>query len=177
MAAGLLLFALLNLFAAPGATAPAVLYVSPDGDDTWTGRLSTPQADLTDGPLASILGARNALRRLGGVEAIVYLRAGTYRMREPLRLTLADNGSGGAAVTYAAYPGEKPVLSGGRRIGRWRRGEDGVWKAQIPSVANGRWHFNQLFVNGRRRTRARTPNEGYRSGCPGPLHRSEQRGG
>ncbi len=161
MVPGLLLFTLLNLFAGPCATAPAVLYVSPDGDDTWTGRLSTPRGDLTDGPLASIEGARNALRRLGGVEAVVYLRTGTYRLRRPFRLTVDDNGRGGAAVTYAAYPGERPVLSGGRRIGRWRRGEDGVWRARIPSVANGRWRFNQLFVNGRRRTRARTPNEGY----------------
>jgi len=28
-------------------------------------------------------------------------------------------------------------------------------------VESGRWYFRQLFVNGRRRTRARTPNNGY----------------
>ena len=36
-----------------------------------------------------------------------------------------------------------------------------MWTARIPEVAAGSWYFEQLWVNGRRATRARTPNEFY----------------
>ena len=32
---------------------------------------------------------------------------------------------------------------------------------RIPEVAAGQWYFEQLFVNGRRAVRARTPNKFY----------------
>ncbi len=38
------------------------LYVAPDGNDAWSGRLARPNADRTDGPLASLQGARDAIR-------------------------------------------------------------------------------------------------------------------
>jgi hypothetical protein len=34
-----------------------------------------------------------------------------------------------------------------------------VWVAKAPDVAAGKWYFEQLFVNGRRAARARTPNK------------------
>jgi parallel beta-helix repeat protein len=33
--------------------------------------------------------------------------------------------------------------------------------AAVPDVKNGQWYFHQLFVNGIRRTRARSPNKGF----------------
>ena len=78
-------------------------------------------------------------------------------MDEPFVLLPQDS-----AVTYAAYPGEKPILSGGRIIGNWEPGPGGkIWSANIPDVAEGKWYFQQLFINGRRCVRARTPNDGY----------------
>jgi hypothetical protein len=152
---------LLGALAAGAAHAALTLYVAPNGSDAWTGRVAAPNAAGTDGPLASILGARDMIRTLraggaaeGGVTVLV--RGGTYRMAAPLVLEPRDSGEAGAPVVYGAYPGEKPVLSGGEVIGGWERGEGGVWRAQVP----GR-EFQQLFVNGQRRTRARTPNEGY----------------
>ena len=38
------------------------LYVAPDGNDAWSGRLARPNAGRTDGPLASLQGARDAIR-------------------------------------------------------------------------------------------------------------------
>ncbi|HID21787.1 MAG TPA: right-handed parallel beta-helix repeat-containing protein, partial [Planctomycetaceae bacterium] len=64
-------------------------------------------------------------------------------------------------ITYQAEPGARPVFTGGRVIRGWTRRPDGVWTARIPDVAAGRWYFEQLFVNGRRATRARTPNKFY----------------
>jgi hypothetical protein len=52
------------------------------------------------------------------------------------------------------------VLSGGQVIvGLAQRGP--LWEVTIPEVKNGQWYFCQLFVNGQRRQRARSPNNGY----------------
>ena len=37
-------------------------------------------------------------------------------------------------------------------------GADGVWSVDVPEVAAGRWYFEQLWIDGRRATRARSPN-------------------
>ncbi len=143
----------------------AEVYVSPDGDDSWNGRLPAPDGK-GGGPFATLRRARDALRRLtaDGRRAgpvTVLLRGGTYRLTEPLVLEPKDSGTQDAPVTYAAYPGERPVVSGGRRITGWKAGGDGAWQVRLPQVKAGRWRFRQLFVDGHRRPRARMPNEGW----------------
>jgi hypothetical protein len=51
---------LLSVFAAASAE---TLYVTPDGKDQWSGKIARPNADGTDGPLASLQGARSASSR------------------------------------------------------------------------------------------------------------------
>jgi len=81
-------------------------------------------------------------------------------LTETLELTPADSGSEGHPITYAAFGDELPVISGGVAITGWRAHEGGLWVADVPWVrASGR-PFHQLFVNGVRRPRARTPNDG-----------------
>ena len=45
------------------AAGDVTLYAAPDGNDAWSGRLERPNADGTDGPVASLAGARDAVRR------------------------------------------------------------------------------------------------------------------
>src|SRR5687767_5487880 len=45
----------------------------------------------------------------------VILRGGTHRITEPLVLTPSNSG-----LTIEGFPGEQPILSGGRRIEGWR---------------------------------------------------------
>ncbi|HOD80841.1 MAG: hypothetical protein BWX88_01311 [Planctomycetes bacterium ADurb.Bin126] len=146
------------------AVEPVTLYVSPSGNDAWSGRLAQPSADKTDGPLASVQAARDAARRFRaaapGAGVTILLAGGTYRLGEPLVLEPADSGTAEAPTVIAAAPGQSPVLSGGQVIRGWTKGEGGVWTAACP-WAVGDKAFKQLWVNGRRRTRARTPNEGY----------------
>lgn len=40
------------------------LSVSPAGNDNWSGKLSAPNKDKTDGPLASIAASRDRIRSL-----------------------------------------------------------------------------------------------------------------
>src|SRR6185369_10105417 len=35
---------------------------------------------------------------------------------------------------------------------------DAIWTTELPAVKAGPWYFRQLFINGKRATRARTPN-------------------
>ncbi len=142
------------------------LHVSPDGNDAWSGRLQRPNRDRTDGPVATLQGARDAVRRLkhpSSLPASVHVQVadGTYSLTEPVVFTPEDSGLTNAPVIYQAVPGAKPAFSGGRRITGWKEGTDGIWSAQLPEVASGKWYFEQLFVNGVRAVRARTPNAFY----------------
>ena len=139
------------------------LHVAPDGNDRWSGAESRPNAAHTDGPMASLAGARDTIRKrkaAGGVsEPIrVLVEGGHYELRETLKFDASDSGSVQAPISYEAVPGAQPVFSGGKVIGGWKPAANGLWIAQVPEVAKGKWYFEQLWVNGRRATRARTPN-------------------
>jgi parallel beta-helix repeat protein len=117
------------------------------------------------GPIKTLLEARDAARaqrRSGGTGPItITVRAGTYFLPETLILGPEDSDT-----IWEAAHGERPVISGGRIISGWTRNSEGVWMADAPGP-----YFHQLFVNGRRATRARTPNDGFfhfeGSGSPG----------
>ena len=154
------------------ATIEADFYVSPSGRDSWSGKLPAPNKTRTDGPFATIDRAREAIaaeKAAGAPRSFrVHVRGGTYELTEPLVFTPADSAPQGETISYAAYPGERPVLSGGRRITGWRKGPGNLWVADVPEVRAGKWYFQQLFVNGQRRIRARHPNEGFLR-AQGPL--------
>ena len=145
--------------------ASKTFYLAPGGKDSWSGKLPAPSEDKTDGPLATLIGARDAVRRLkaGGPlrEPVrVVLRAGTYPITGPFLLEPEDSGTSEAPITYAGEPEARAVISGGRPIGSWHR--DGrLWAAEIPAVKAGKWSFSSLWINGERRRRARQPNDGY----------------
>ncbi len=158
----------------------ATFYVAVDGNDAWSGRLAEPNAARSDGPFATLPRARDAVRSLKkqgplAEPVTVYLHEGTYRIEKTLEFTPEDSGTEKAPVTYAALAGQRPVLSGGRPITGWHKGPGPLWTAAIPAVKDGSWYFHQLFVNGQRRTRARTPNQGYlyTEGILAPFDRSK----
>ena len=147
----------------PCATA-LKLYVAPNGNDAWSGQLAKPNFRRTDGPLATLEGARDALRkaRRGGQAARpahIIVADGRYEITRPLALLPEDGGTSQAPVRYEAAPGARPVFSGGRVITDFQPYKDGIWRAFVPDVASGKWYFEQLFVNGKRAVRARTPNK------------------
>jgi hypothetical protein len=156
----------LSLCAAAHAAAPVVLHVAPDGRDAWSGRLAKPNPARTDGPLASLDGARQAVRKLKAQAPLdapvrVLVADGTYPFTEPVEFGPADSGTETAPITYEAAPGARPLFTGGRVITGWKRGADGVWSAPVPEAKAGRWQFEQLWVDGQRAVRARSPNQFY----------------
>jgi hypothetical protein len=142
------------------------VYVSPDGSDSWSGRLAQPNAARTDGPVATLERARDLIRQQKSDASLkeparVIVAGGTYTMMAPLALTPQDSGTDQFGVTYEAAPGVRPVFTGGRIVTGFQQDTDGMWKARISDVASGQWYFEQLFVNGRRAVRARSPNKFY----------------
>lgn len=153
---------------AAAAPAPqADFVVAPNGRDDWSGRRAAPNAGKTDGPFATLPRAQEAVRALKQAEPgrqrpiVVLVRAGTYYLKEPLLFKPEDSGTEKAPVLYAAYPGEKPVISGGTRLSGWKKQANGWWQTQLPEVQRGEWYFTQLYMNGHRRQRPRLPRDGY----------------
>ncbi|HEY3415144.1 MAG TPA: right-handed parallel beta-helix repeat-containing protein [Armatimonadota bacterium] len=129
----------------------ATLYVSPKGNDAWSGRLPAPNVKHTDGPFATPVKAQMAARNKPGTS--ILFRGGMYRLPQPLVLIPADSG-----VTWAAYRRETPVISGGIQPTDRRLLPNGRWELRF---AAGTPAFEQLFVNGHRRYRPRLPKNGY----------------
>ena len=49
-------------------------------------------------------------------DVVVYLRGGTYTVTSTLTFGTADSGQNGHYVKYLAYPGERPIVTGGQPI-------------------------------------------------------------
>jgi len=107
-----------------------------------------------------------------GKDILVLIRGGVYTLDSTLHFNALDGGERietelptGAFeyhqlkdyfVTYASYPGEKAVLSGGERISGWEKTSGAKWQVQINNL-----EVKELFANGQRQTLARTPNKGF----------------
>ena len=129
--------------ALPGLAQP--YYVSPSGSDRDPGTLRQP--------FASIERAINAVRHKPGV---VFLRAGTYYLKEPLVFTAEDSGTATNPVIVQSYPNEQVILSGGVKLDKldWKPYRPGVYSAKVPENLL----TEEIFVNGERQILARYPN-------------------
>lgn len=139
-------------------------FVSPGGNDSWSGKLSAPNSEKKDGPFRTLHRARDAVRELkakGGFNKPVRIivREGTYYLAEKITLGPEDSGIEKCPIVYTAYPGEKVILSGGKPItGPWKTDDGKIYYADIPEAKEGKWKFRQLFVDGSREIQARYPN-------------------
>jgi GH35 family endo-1,4-beta-xylanase len=144
---------------AAGATSPPAaakeFYVATSGSDRNPGTKAAP--------FASLAGAQRAVRtwRAGNRgPAVIWVRQGTYYLDRPLVFTAEDSGSPASPDVYAACPGERVTISGGRLLEcRWRPYKDGIWQCDLPAARQGGLRFTQLFVNGKRQALARFPDE------------------
>jgi len=164
-------FAILLVAAVVGCTsaadAGADIYVSTNGNDNWGGKAPQPNADKTDGPLATLKAAQQAARKLRaaqpnrGKPIVVMLRGGTYELDDTLVFTPADSGTKDSPTIFKAFPGQSVLISGGRAVTGWKIVDKGWWQVALPEVAAGKWNFSQLFAGDQRRYRPRLPEKGY----------------
>jgi hypothetical protein len=146
--------------------APMIIHVDIKGDDAADGS--------ADHPVATVSAAQKRVRSAlaaNAKEITVQIAPGNYVLSEPLRLTAEDASKSSTGSLTFASAGGQVRLSGGQKITGWR-------------VVNNRWitklsldadlpPFRDLWVNGRRAARARTPNDGYfRVESPGTDNRT-----
>ncbi len=130
------------------------LFVAPDGAAGNPGTAQLSLSGLTE--------ARDRIRALrqageGAGDITVTVRGGDYPMSGAVEFNAGDGGTADSRVVYTAAAGEVPVFHGSRSVAAFRAGPDGLWVTHVPAAAAGTWYFEQLFVNGRRAVRARSP--------------------
>jgi len=148
--------------ASDSSDSKADFYVAVDGNDANPGTKSKPFATLAR--------ARDAVRKLKNKKSTdditVFIRGGTYTIHETVVFGLEDSGSRDQTITYAAFPGEVPVFSSGKKITGWTKLKDypedlpeaargNVWVAEVPETKGGKWRFFCLFEGDKMLPRAR----------------------
>lgn len=154
------------------------IFVSPAGNDAWSGRLAAPNEGKTDGPFASLERARDEVRRSAARGAVVTVRGGSYALKEPFALSAEDSGTEDAPVVYMAFPGEEVRLTGGKTVAGLARVTGEAALARLDEAARGHVYradvkglgitdFGQpgagvdLFFQDQPMTLSRWPNEGF----------------
>jgi hypothetical protein len=140
-----------------------VLYVSTNGNDGWSGGFAEPNSGKSDGPFATLLRARDEIRKLKADgelkgKVTVYVRDGIYELSEMLKLDEKDSGTDDSPVVYRAYKNEKPTIIGGKKISDFTVYKDKILKADVRKQGFENVYFRQLFCNGKRMNLARYPN-------------------
>ncbi|HEU5080100.1 MAG TPA: right-handed parallel beta-helix repeat-containing protein [Opitutaceae bacterium] len=168
------LFALLLATAAllPVGAAPMEIWVAPDGSDANPGTRAQPLAT----PARALRQAREA-RRIAAADSgtpaaapiRIVLRGGNYALTESLFIRPEDSGTPASPTIIVAAPDETPVLSGGVAIRGWKRAEDEIpglpaaargriWIADTPRFNGRPLEFRQLWIEGQKAIRSRSPN-------------------
>ncbi len=134
------------------------VYVSPNGNDTYPGTIEKPVATL-NGARDRVREYRKSNKAEGPIEVIAL--EGEYFLFQPLNLSVADGGGESSPLVFKAEEGKKVIFSGGTEISGFEKVTEKLWRAFIPQVAYYDSYFEQLYVNGRRAVRAKSPNNGF----------------
>lgn len=115
--------------------------------------ISAADITLKPGDLDAVL----ERARLAPKPVRIVMEDGVHPLTETITLGKEDS-----QVTWS---GKNAVFMAGKAITGWRRVKETdlpspsrLWKAALPDKA---WKFEQLWINGRRATLARSPNQGY----------------
>ncbi len=128
------------------------LHVSPNGSDTASGSLEHPYATLHRASQEIALITSDSFQKV-----VVWINGGTYRIKEPLLLdaTLMKNSP---PVAFKAIPESRPIITGAVQLPHWTHQGDGLWVSIVPEEIG---NFRELFINGKRASRARYPNNDF----------------
>ena len=134
------------------------IYLSPTGNDNNRGTI--------DNPLATLQACRDKVRLLRRNSQLmqpveIIALKGQYTMLQPLELSVEDSGTPVSPLIIRAEEGATVQFSAGVAITGFQKVTENLWKTFIPQTAFYNWYCEQLYVNGRRAVRARTPDEGF----------------
>lgn len=134
------------------------LYISPQGSDTNSGTADKPLATLN----AAALRAREMRKEVVSDEPFeIIVSGGEYFMMQPLVLTMDDSGTPYSPLVFKSAPDGRAIFRGGVPVTGFEKVTEKLWRTFIPQVAWYDSYFEQLYVNGRRAVRAKSPNDGF----------------
>jgi hypothetical protein len=133
-------------------------YLSPSGNDSGSGSIENPLATLT---AARDRAKEYRLNNIVNQPVEIIAQEGEYFMLQPLSLSVDDSGTKDAPLIFKAEEGKKALFRGGIQVAGFERVNEKLWRTFIPQVAYYNSYFEQLYVNGRRAVRAKSPNEGF----------------
>ncbi len=150
-------FILFTLFCCCSTFQAQRFYVAPNGSDDNPGTRERPVASLT-----AVRDLVRAMRTQQTLLDTVFIEVspGEYFMDKPLLLTPTDAGTRQSPVVFRGQPNASTIFYGGLETGRFEVVNPSLWRVFIPEVARYGLNFEQLYINGKRRFRAQTPNRG-----------------
>lgn len=137
----------------PMNQARSTIHVCLTGNDRSPGTLAEPVRTL-----GRAQGLARAARKAGRAVQVL-LRGGVYELPRTLSFGPQDSGTAHRPTRWSAYPGERVVLSGGRRLDGFTEAlVDGkaCWALDLPTD----WYFHQLWNGDERLPQARLPATG-----------------
>ncbi len=133
------------------------IFVSPSGNDNNPGTKKQP--------FKTLFHAEKTARQLmiqGKVNDVtVWLADGIYGIDKPFIIKPFRGVSGEYKLQFKAEKNAKPVVSGGVQISGWSKNKEGNWEIRLPENLSKISECRELFIDGKRATRARFPNIGY----------------
>lgn len=130
------------------------IYIAPNGDDTFSGDQANPLKTLE----AAIRKASRLQTTSDSIEIII--KDGVYYLNKPIVITENDwNNSKTLLITGETQ--NFPIFKGSIPIPKFEKISDDLWKVDLSQIIKEKkLTIHQIFVNGKRATRARTPNVG-----------------
>ena len=155
-------------------------FVSPNGNDAWSGRQARANSAQTEGPFATLERARQAIRSHQDKRCRVEIESGVYSLRQGLVLDSLDSGTAQHPVVWRGNG--KVQLVGSRVVAKWQRLDNSAIQARLPASARDQVYVIdlaaegvtaipemamrggppiELFCHNQRMTMARFPNQGW----------------
>jgi len=129
------------LGAAVAEAAPTRLYVAPNGNDAWSGKLARPNRAKTDGPFATLQRARDEARKLKAAHAkgvVVRVASGVYQLTAPVEFGPEDSGTAACPIEYQAETKGAARIVCGRIVPKWQPVTDAAALKRLPAEAHGK---------------------------------------
>ena len=126
------------------------IYVSSGTTDIQKGTSESPYGTIEEA-------LKQGLNTTGNDTVHIRIQSGFY----PLNQTLRIDKSPSVPVVIEGEGKDKPVISGAITLTSWEKTPEGWWKTHVDEVARYGLKIEQLYVNGNRATRARTPDTGW----------------
>lgn len=145
------------------AQAQERIYVSPQGNDAWSGKIQAANPAKSDGPFLTIQTALNKVAQLRQdkkeriAPIVILLENGIYSLDKTIKITPSMSGTPKSPTIIKAMPNSQPVISGGKNLEGWKITPQGHWQITLNDVKENKWNFIQLFVDHQRRFRPRVP--------------------